>query len=404
MNKRGHGEGTIGKRPDGTYYASLMVGYQKDGKPLRKWVYGKTRKEVQAKLDQLKELKKRGVTTDLTLAGLMDRWLDFKASQVRPATLESYRMLLDQYVKPEIGDIRLDKLTALNLQEFYSKLPSLSQQKKGKERKPLSARTCKYVHTLIKGILDQAVRWDLLWRNVADQVMPPKAEKKDVEFWDAEEAMRFLEACKSHRLYPLFYLAITTGLRRSELLGVRWEDIDFARGWLKIRHAVKQGMRGVPTEVSRPKTRAGERTIALGEDMLDLLRQVPRDPSGWVFASEAGTPIEPRNLNRVFYDLIQKAGVRKIRLHDLRHSYASLAIRRGIPVKTLAERLGHTDVSFTLNTYAHVYDEQRRAAGLSLADLVQEPVQQSVQQSPQKTDENPEKSEEAKSKKRFFGQ
>jgi integrase len=268
---------------------------------------------------------------------------------------------------------------------FYFSDSSLDSLYKTMLSKPLSTRVVRYVHTLVHGMLKQAVKWGKLPRNVAEAATPPSLITKQMKVWTPKDAVRFLEFTALDRLRAAWYLALFAGLRRAELLGLRWEDVNLETAEL----SVNQGLVEVKTkgsksrlELSAPKTLAGRRTISISADTVGILQAHLEQQSkereqcgdhwqetGLVFTSSLGTPVNPRNLARSYKRLIRLAKVPDIRLHDLRHISASLAVARGDSPKVVSERLGHTNVAFTLNTYVKTFANQRREAALGMADL-----------------------------------
>lgn len=395
MAKRANGEGTISKRKkDGKvvgWKGSVTVGTNPDGSLDRRWVSGKTQDEVREKIRALQSDLHRGLVADtegLTLSSFMDRWLDHKErSGVKPNTLESYRYTTRRNINPNLGKIKLEKLRPLDVEHLLTTLT-----KAGK-----SAANVSYTLRVLKMALRQGVRWQMLPRNVADAVSAPKVERREMQVWTPEQVATFLGHTEPHRLHAAFYLALMTGMRRGEVMGLRWHDIDLDNARLTIRHNLVevqgQGVpgklhNGKPTETSRramlstPKTKASRRSIRLSPGTVSKLKehqarqeQERRDAGeawldeGWVFASPLGGMTTPDYLTHLYDRLVKEAGVPRIRFHDLRHTAASLMIRQGVIPKAVSERLGHTDVSFTLRTYTHLYDDQRDEAAFDLIDL-----------------------------------
>ena len=394
MARRSHGEGTISKRQDGTYEGKISLGVDAEGKRKRKTVYGKTKKEVLAKIDEVKQQLANGTFSDskLTVKSYLEQWLTHKEKQVKPRTTELYRHLMEFHVIPKIGGKRLDKLTPLDIQNMVS-----DTAVKG------GARTANMCRTVLYSALKQALRWGLIPRNPVEAVDALKEPKKDMTMWTSAEAVKFLDTARSHRLYPLFYLAMSTGMRRGELLGLRWQDV--RAGSLHIRQSLTVVKNQIA--ISEPKTEKGKRRVAISPDLEAELsehrtrQEAERQMLGnlWpdndlVFRTEVGTPIHPRNLERTWYALQEatraawhkaaketndaaaltglEAGklMPKVRLHDLRHLHASLAIQQGMDAKMLADRLGHSRASFTLDVYTHLFEEQRANSAVSLSVLL----------------------------------
>ena len=396
MPKRASGEGTLSRRKDKAgktigWRAAVTVGHHEDGTQDRRWVSGKTQTEVQEKLRALQADMHNGMVADtqgLTVADFMTRWTEHKERDgVKPNTVQSYRDTVRLYITPHIGRVKLEKLKPLDIERLLSKM-----QKDGK-----SAANRRYTLRVLSMALRQAVRWQMLPRNVADVISPPKAERPEMKVWTPGEVATFLSAAQVHRLYAAFYLALMTGMRRGEVLGLQWADIDFERSRLTVRHnlvevhgdgvsgkqqAGKPTVSSIQVKLQTPKTAASRRTVALSPGTLSKLHehqaQQERERTaaaeawqggGYVFASELGGPTNPNYFYDQFKKLARGEGLPEIRFHDLRHTAASLMIRRGVNPKVVSDRLGHTDPAFTLRVYTHLYDEQREEAAFDLTDL-----------------------------------
>lgn len=372
--KRLHGEGTkIQKRKNGTFAAAITTGFNEEGKQVRKWVYGRTQKEVMKKLDDVKHQLASGTysNTDLTVGAFLDKWLDSMVNQVKPRTIDIYSDQARLHIKPRIGRVKLNKLNTLHIQTMCTEIAE-----------QIGVRTADLCRVQMMTSLKQGVAWQLISRNVAEGVKPFKVEKKEMQVWTPEEAVTFLDYAKSHRLYAAFYLVMATGLRRGELLAVRWQDIDFDIGMLSIKQSLSHKDREFV--FSKPKTNKGIRQLALSADVLDELREHKKRQDAeykflgfipdhdLVFISEVGTPIVPRNFQRTWTILKRDTGVTNIRLHDLRHLHVSFLVQKGVDLRTIADRVGHTNPSFTLDTYSHMLEGQRRAAAVSLKEMLPE--------------------------------
>lgn len=379
MPKRGHGEGTIYKRPDGLWVAQVTVGYDpKTGKPKRKSFYGKTRKEVADKIAQaLQEISQGGYIepSKTTLGEWLDKWLvEYKKGQIKPTTYESYEVIINTHIKPVLGNIPLAKLQPHMLQAFYN----------DKLESGLSTRRVHYCHTIIHQALKQAVKEGLLPRNPAEATSPPAIKNKQMRPLSEDELLKFLDVAKDDRLYAAYVVAATTGLRRGELLGLCWDCVDLEQGIIVVkRQLVPLKKKGLILEETT-KTKSGKRTVVLPEDTIRELkvhrkRQVQEklllgeayQDHNLVFCTEKGTPLDPRNFTRHFKRLLKKAGLpTDIRLHDLRHTYATLLLKRGVPAKIVQELLGHSTITITLDLYSHVTLEMQKLAAESLNGLL----------------------------------
>jgi integrase len=396
MSKRANGEGTISQRKDGSWRGAVPIGYTPEGKLKRKWVYGKTQAEVLTKLHEVQHQLAAGllVSDKSNVKEYLEEWLRAKEREVKPQTAEDYRYQLEHYVVPLIGRIPLAKLAPIDIQRMVGRL--------SERYSPQRANKCRRV---LSTALTQAVRWQIIPRNPCNAVQPLKVEKREMALWTGEQATRFLDTATGHRLYAAFYLLLSTGLRRGELLGLQWQDIDLQRSTLRVRRSLIE-QRG-RIRISTPKSERSARRVALPPDMLAVLQthrarqkaEAAELGGTWpdldlVFCSEVGTYLHPRNFERSWHLLqertraawvaeatargddevarLDKQGklLPRIRLHDLRHLHASLAIAQGMDAKVLADRLGHARASFTLDVYTHLFEEQRAATVISIAPFL----------------------------------
>lgn len=371
--RRSNGEGTVRERPNGTFEMRITA-LDATGRKHRISVYGRSKREVMQKAKALQVQEAAGqlaAPNQYTVETFLDAWLDHHRPKLKEKTAHSYEYLIDDHIIPRLGHLRLTGLTPLHVEQMQEAMLT----------KGLSPRTTAYCRAILRRALQQAVRWGLVARNVAQDVEPPRQAPRRLEVWTPEEARRFLEVAEPHKLYPLFYLALITGLRRGELLGLRWQDVDLASGRIDIvQNLVMVGNKPV---LQTPKTAHSARTIYIGPDAAGVLVRQREQQAAWqekagngwlnsglIFTGEDGGPLGTTAVNKPWKALKEQAGVTSIRFHDLRHTYASLAMLRGLQPKTISERLGHSNVAFTLHTYAHVYDQQRKAAALDLDNLL----------------------------------
>ena len=301
-------------------------------------------------------------------ASALDEYLDWwlyaaVEGRLRPKTARDYRMLLARYVRPELGKVRLDRLQPLALQGFLTELTG----------RGLSARTVRYTHAVLRSALDQARRWKLLRENPAVDLALPRLERDEFRVLTPVEAQSFTVLCLADPGYLVFLVALTTGLRPSEYLALRVEDFDPCRSILTIRRTVERaGGKWRFAETKRPR---GRRSVAVPAEVARLLadRIASQDLQAGRLLFECRThgPIHERNLvQRLFRPLMERAGLPAIRLYDLRHTFATLALREGVPARLVSEQLGHADVAFTLETYGHVLEETRGEAANQLGHLL----------------------------------
>ncbi len=311
------------------------------------------------------------------------RWLPAVAPpNLRQSTWTSYAGELRRHVLPAVGSMPLQSLRATHLNQLYSKLLS-SGRKDGSGG--LSARTVRYIHTILRKSLSDAERWGLLQRNPADLADPPRRDterqRRIMQTWSAEQLARFLDHARVDRLYAAWHLAATTGMRRGEVLGLRWSDVDFDSSALAIRQAYVS-VNGTP-QFSEPKTAKSRRGVELDWQTLQVLREWQeaqnRDRRQWgaaweeyglVFSRENGTPVLPDSFTKNFRQLASAAKVPPIRLHDLRHTSATLWLQAGVNPKIVSERLGHHSTAFTLDVYSHVVPGMQKRAAEDVAKAI----------------------------------
>jgi integrase len=366
--RRSQGEGAVFRRAsDGRWVGRVDVGHV-NGTRKRVTVYGKTEREVLAKLREVNKAKDRGqdfTARTRTVAEWLTEWLDeIKATDgTRPQTLRWYRWLVKDHIVPTLGPIRLDRLTPANVRHLLAELV------KG----GAGTVTIRQAHGLLRNALGDAERLDLLPRNVARSVRPPAVDRQRRRALTPAEARRLLDKAAGERLYAFLVLAITTGLRRGELLAVRWSDVDFERGTLSVsRTLLRLDGRLV---FAQPKSETSTRTVPVPPMALAVLRdhkarqKEEREAAGerwWhldlVFPSSVGTPMEPTNVNRWFRELRERAGLPWVRIHDLRHACATFMLNTGADLRTIMETLGHSQIGITADLYAHVLPPRQRTA------------------------------------------
>lgn len=358
VKRRGRGEGSIRRRPDGTYEARVSLGCDGSGRRKSRSVYAKTRGEVQAKLRKVQDEAGRGVLaepTALTLGQYLDAWLsDVAKAKTSPATWERYESLARLHVKPHLGGVRLSAVTPLHVQRLNGEIA----------RAGGSAWTQKMAATLLHNALRHAVRVRLIPANPAADVPRAKPAEKAVAFLSGEQVRQLLAAARGRRLYALFALAVGSGMRQGEMLGLAWDAVDFESGQVTVRRSLVQYYKkreGDRFVLKEPKSRQSKRTIKLPAFAVDALREhraraaAEGHGSPFVFTTRTGQFIGRSNLTRqVFRPALRAAGLPQIRVHDLRHTHASALLNGGASIKAVSHRLGHSSVELTLRVYAHV--------------------------------------------------
>ena len=303
--------------------------------------------------------------TRLTLSQYIERWLSTARVNLAPTTHHRYEGLIHHQVIPYIGHVSLAKLRPIHVQQLYAQLRADGRVD---GNGGLAAKTILQVHHVLSRALGQAVRWQLLPRNVCQAVQAPQTQRKELRTLDLEGAQRLAAEAEAEDNVcgDAVVVALHSGLRMGELLALRWDDVDLEQGRLVVQRAL-QFLRGSGFSFRQPKTAGSRRTVPLGTTALDALRRArvrqlqerlivgpAYKDQGLVFATALGTPIFHSNLRRAFQRLLISADIGRLRFHDLRHTHASLLLARGVHPKIVSERLGHASISITLDTYSHV--------------------------------------------------
>ncbi|MGO9057358.1 MAG: tyrosine recombinase XerC [Candidatus Binataceae bacterium] len=362
--KRGQNEGSIFRRWDGRWCGILNLGWE-NGRRKRKHFYGSTAADVREHLLKARTDHSHGLPVAperQTVGEFLDRWLaESVKPSVRPLTYQQYSAYIRLYITPALGKVQLAKLNPQQVQQLSNAL-----LKRG-----LSSRTVQLALVILRHALSQAVKWNLAARNVAKLVDTPKVERTEIKPFSPEQAREFVAAVRGKPWSAAYITALVLGLREGELLGLRWVDVDLEARSLRIVQTVQRTKAG--RIFARPKTERSRRTLALSESLVAVLRghkarqaeQRLAAGSDWqdmglVFTSRIGTPIEVSNLHRNFKGILREAGLPNIRLHDLRHSAASLLLAQGVHARAIMEQLGHSRISVTMDTYAHIMPAMMR--------------------------------------------
>ncbi len=376
--KRGHGEGTISQRPDGRWIAQVMVGYKPDGKVDRRTVYGRTRAECQAKLDNLRTRASGGLLGDAdkerdTVAAYLDRWVETTKTSVRPKTYERYAEIVRLHLTPGLGRHKLIALKPDHVQRFYADALNTPRSRGGKRPpRPLAPRTVHHCHRVLHRALRMAVRWGYVATNVCDRLDSPRVPHREMTPSTPEQVECLLADAEARgdRLAALWATAAYTGCRQGELLALKWHDLDLDRGTLTVRRSLEKATRGVPT-YDDAKSATSHRTLSLPADAVVALRE-HRDRQeferqrlgdawgdyGLVFPTTLGTAYTASECWRRFKAALERAGLpASLRFHDLRHGNATAMFRAGVHPKAASVRLGHSTVQITLDLYTHAQQE-----------------------------------------------
>ena len=367
--------GRIAKRGN-SYRVVVDVGMDpKNGKRKQHTETHRLRKDAERRLAELIQQANNGAyvkPAKLTVAIYFRKWLeDYAQVNTRPRTFENYRSKMELHIIPTIGHLPLAGLRADHLQGLYRDLLA----------KPLSGRTVLHTHRAISNALNHAVRWQLVGRNVAQAVTPPRPKPYEVHALEPQDLHRILQAAKSTPYHTLLHLLAFTGLRRSEALGLRWQDVDLQIGTLRIVQALHELVDG-SLIFQEPKTASGRRSVPLSQSALFALKSYKEraeatsalggetlSPGALVFSMPDGAPMKPRTVTQAFTRIARHLGI-KVRLHDLRHTHASILLLAGVHPKAVQERLGHANIGITMDTYSHLLAGVAESAAQSFEDAV----------------------------------
>jgi integrase len=372
-------KGNIQKRKN-HYGTSYRVRVESEPDPStgkrRQWTIGtyKTRKDAEAAVAKAVADAENGTAVDpskLTIRQYMKTWLASHEPDLRPSAYAGYETNVRRHIIPKLGNLRLQQLTTLHVQDFYTKLRT---EGRTDGRGGLAAQTVKNIARILGQALQDATDSKLVARNVAATVRPPKVKRIEMKTWDDDQIQRFIDVARDDYYGPPLIVELLTGMRRGEVLGVRWQDVDLDRGTIKVQQALVDVHGHLHAEP--PKTQSGRRTIDLLRISIDMLkehkaRQMERRASivqaqpkygNLVFTTREGKPLMPRNLRRRFLELTERAKLPRIRMHDMRHSHASEMLAATQDIQAVAARLGHASPGFTLNVYGHLLEGQQRRA------------------------------------------
>lgn len=371
---------TIVKRGKDAWQVRIFLGRDQNG---RTQFFNETVKGKRKDAERFENNKKRelelGIAVQhakVSLNEYLDKWFKISAGpRLRERTYEDYVEYMRRYVRPSLGEKRLDKIRPLDIQSVYSRMLGAG----------LSARTVCYTHAILSSALKQAVKWQLMGINPAASVDLPKRQKTEMRALSPDEAVRFLKAASHNELFALFSLALSTGMRPEEYLGLKWKDIDLVLGYVTIQRALVWKRKGGGWSLQEPKTPLSRRRLPISNSVVDQLKSHRREQlkdrlslgssyvnHDFVFATKIGTPLLASNLTRRhFKPLLERAGLsQSIRLYDLRHSCATLLLSQGVSPKVIAERLGHSTIVLTLDTYSHVLPSMQKDATEQLEEIL----------------------------------
>ena len=377
--KRANGEGSIRKRADGRWEGRYTAGYHPEtGKRIIKNVLGKTQAECKAKLSAaLESVKGIDVSRadEYTVATWLRSWYDiYTKPNIRVATADRYHLMVEQYTIPRIGNIKLTKLTAHDLQKLYKELMENGRidRKSGHGNPGLSSTTVRSLHLMLHSAFERAVKERLIPRNPTEDCIAPKIQKFEMQILQPKHIKEYLNAANARGLLPMFYLELVSGLRKGELTALLWSDLDIQNRTISVS---KQASWDTEHQLilSRPKTGNSIREVSIPQDAVELLKQEhakhPDNP--WMFPSgRTGEMYHPDSVVTLHKRILKDAGLEHIRFHDLRHTFATLALQNGVDVKTVSSMLGHYDAGFTLRTYTHVTRQMQQKAAEKMGSFM----------------------------------
>lgn len=370
--RRPSGEGMIRQKKKGQWEGRIVVGHKENGDPIFRYVYAKTQKELIDKLHlKIDEFRDAELTdnSNMTLGEWLDKWIDeYMTGTIRESTLDGYKTYIEKYIKPALGNKQIAFITTAEIQKFYNNLKQNGRiQNRNIYGQGLSDASVVRIHCMLHEAMDMAVKEHLISKNPTNGTTVPKIVKKEMQVLTDEQLDTFMKLIDSEEHWrDFFYTELTTGLRRGEICGLKWTDFDEIKGKLNINRSIDL-RNGVIVE-GETKTGQGRRSFYLPVSTANVLKERKKNAKGeWIFTDPMNPelPVAPPAAYRKMKLLLKKAGLPNIRFHDLRHTFATHALTSGVDAKTLSGILGHTNASFTLDTYTHVTtDMQQRASNI----------------------------------------
>ena len=385
--KRGNGEGSVYKdSKNNRWVAQATVGINPDGKAKRKSFYGKNRKEAVEKMQTALSEVREGTysePTKETVEAWLNKWIEGRKPHITYNTYIAYYRVINCHINPAIGKVKLKDLKARDIQSLINeKFENGRRDGKG----GLSPRMVKYINQTLRTALEQAIKERIIKFNPTDGVELPKSRTEEMQTLSRQEIGKLLKAAEGTQNYNAYMLALGTGLRRGEVLGLQWKDIDFKEKSLTVRRQLTSTENGVKHDLPL-KTEKAKRTIFLSDEVIEALKNQKKQQNehrlllgedyqdhDLVFCKADGSPISPRVFLEHFEKHLKDAEVKHIRFHDLRHTFATLSLESGVELKTVSEMLGHSTISITGDIYSHVTDKMRMKAADTMSGILQEAI------------------------------
>lgn len=379
--RRSNGEGSLRKRSDGRWEGRYTAGYDPTtGKGIIKSVFGKTQSEARQKLQKaISENRGPAINYDgdYTVSEWMWLWYEtYSKPGLRPSTRHNYENYIRNHIEPNIGGIKLKKLTSIHIQQFYNRSKESGRVDRWEKdaQEPLANRTVRGMHMVLRQALQQAVDERIINYNPCDNCRIPKLEKKEMQILPPEKIGVYLECAKDFGVLPVFYLELTSGLRRGELMALLWSDLNIEKCTISVSKTVER-INGELVAMP-PKTQNSVRTVVIPQQAVEMLVENRKNhpDSPYLFPSpKTGDMWSPESIARIHKKILKAAGIDEhVRFHDLRHTFATLALNNGVDVKTVSSMLGHYSAGFTLDTYTHVTTEMQRSAAKKMGNFMNE--------------------------------
>ena len=378
--RRPAGDGLVRKRSDGRWEGRIVVGHKEDGNPIFRSVFAHTQKEVMRKLhSQIETYRDMELTeeSNMTLGEWLDKWLDsYMALTIRESTMDSYKTMTKHYIKPYLGGEKIGSITTADVQQLYNWLRENGRVNEHYEKgNALSDSMIRSIHMMLHQAMDAAVRERLIVKNPTEGTVIPKNNYPPKQILTEEQLEKFLEVARADPVWSdFFYTELTTGLRLGEICGLKWQDFEEKTGRLHIRRSVHR-RKGGGVRVGETKTETGTRTILLPPSTVEILKaRKQKSYSDWIFHNPvvAEVPVDPSTAYHRLKTLLRHAELPSIRFHDLRHTFATHALTSGVDAKTLSTILGHTNASFTLDTYTHMTTDMHQKAATVVGGFLDE--------------------------------